>query len=415
MARRAGAWMARVSRWLATAAVPCAWITLLAAGILTTGSAAVAADKDEITEVRIAYVSQAVKRPPALSNLDWQLPAEDDGLQGARLGMDDNATTGRFTNQRFVLDEVIVPVDGDVAAAVGNLHADGYRFVVANVTAVALDAIAAMPESESMLIFNAGAPDDRLRMRDCRPFVLHTLPSRAMLADALAQYLVKKNWKQWFLVTGARPEDALFGEAVRRAANRFGGEIVAEKTWTFDHDIRRMAQAEMPRFTQVEDYDVLIVADEMGLFGDYLPYRTWHPAPVAGTQGLVPTAWDRTVEQWGAAQLQKRFAAKAGRGMSAKDYAAWAAVRSIGEAATRTGSNTFEAIKTYVTGDSFQLAGFKGRKLSYRRWNGQLRQPIPVTTARAIVTLSPQEGFLHQHTELDTLGYDAPETTCAMH
>jgi ABC transporter substrate binding protein (PQQ-dependent alcohol dehydrogenase system) len=141
-------------------------------------------------------------------------------------------------------------------------------------------------------------------------------------------------------------------------------------------------------------------------------YRTWRPRLVAGTQGLVPSAWDRTVEQWGAVQLQNRFAAKAGRGLSAKDYAAWAAVRSIGEAATRTGSTDFETVKTYISSDAFELAGFKGRKLSYRPWSGQLRQPIPVTTARAIVTLSPQEGFLHPRTELDTLGYDAPETAC---
>jgi ABC transporter substrate binding protein (PQQ-dependent alcohol dehydrogenase system) len=382
------------------------------AGVLTPPPAA--AEPEGAAEIRMAYLGQTVERPPALSNLEWLAPADDEGLQGARLGIDDNATTGRFTNQTFVLDEKVVAADGDIRAAVRDLHADGHRFLVANVAGEALDAIVAMPEAQTMLIFNAGAPDDRFRVAECAAFLLHTLPSRAMLADALAQYLVKQNWTEWFLVTGTRPQDALFAKAVRRAAKRFGADIVAEKTWTFDHDIRRMAQAEMPRFTQVDDHDVLIVADELGLFGDYLMYGTWLPRPVAGTQGLVPAAWDRTVEQWGATQLQNRFTARAGRGMSARDYAAWAAVRSIGEAATRTGSNDFEAMKSFITGDGFELAGFKGRKLSYRLWNGQLRQPIPLTTPRAIVTLSPQEGFLHQHTELDTLGYDAPETTCAM-
>lgn len=381
---------------------------------MITMAVASAADPVDGAEIRIAYLGQAVERPPALSNLDWLAPANDDGLQGARLGIDDNATTGRFTNQTFVLDEKTVAADGDIRAAVRDLHADGHRLLVANVGDQALDTILATPEAETMLIFNSGAPDDRFRVAECASFMLHTLPSRAMLADALAQYLIRQNWTEWFLVTGTRPEDALFADAVRRAAKRFGGDIVAEKTWTFDHDIRRMAQAEMPRFTQVDDHDVLIVADELGLFGEYLMYRTWLPRPVAGTQGLVPTAWHRTVEQWGATQLQNRFAARAGRGMSARDYAAWAAVRSIGEAATRTGTSNFDAIKAYISGDAFELAGFKGRKLSYRPWNGQLRQPIPLTTPRAIVTLSPQEGFLHQHTELDTLGYDAPETTCAM-
>ena len=389
-------------------------IAVLVASLLVAMNAANATNEDDFAEIRIGYVAQTVERPPALSNLDWLLPAEDDGLQGARLAVADNATTGKFMKQTFVLDEKPVAADGDVVAAVRELHGSGHRFIVIDVGADALDAIMAMPEAETMLIFNAGAPDDRFREDDCRPFVLHTLPSRAMRADALAQYLVKKNWTRWFLVTGTEPVDTLFADAMRRAAKRFGGKIVAEKTWTLDHDIRRTAQADMPQFTQVDDYDVLIVADEQGLFGDYLMYRTWDPRLVAGTQGLVPTAWDRTVEQWGAAQLQKRFTAMADRGMSAKDYAAWAAVRSIGEAATRTKSNDFEAMKTFIVGDKFELAGFKGRKLSYRPWNGQLRQPIPVTTARAIVTLSPQEGFLHPQSELDTLGYDAPEAKCAM-
>ena len=389
-------------------------IAVLVASLLVAMNAANATNEDDFAEIRIGYLAQAVERPPALSNLDWLLPAEDDGLQGARLAIADNATTGKFMKQKFLLDEKTVAADGDVAAAFRELHGSGHRFVVVDVGADALDAIMAMPEAETMLIFNAGAPDDRFRENDCRPFLLHTLPSRAMRADALAQYLVKKNWPRWFLVTGTEPVDALFADAVRRAAKRFGGEIVAEKTWTLEHDIRRTAQADIPQFTQVDDYNVLIVADEQGLFGDYLMYRTWDPRLVAGTQGLVPTAWDRTVEQWGAAQLQKRFTAKAGRGMSAKDYAAWAAVRSMGEAATRTKSNDFEAMKTFIVGDGFELAGFKGRKLSYRPWNGQLRQPIPVTTARAIVTLSPQEGFLHPNSELDTLGYDEPEAKCAM-
>lgn len=372
-----------------------------------------AADK-EPNEVRIAYLTQEIERPPALSNLAWLRPPADDGVQGARLGIDDNNTTGRFTKQHFVLEEQTIPLDGDVTAAVAELAADGHRFLVVNLQAPALDAVLSATGTEDLLIFNAGAPDDRFRNDDCRSFLLHTLPSRAMLADALAQYLVKRKWTDWFLITGGEPGDTLFANAIRRAAKRFGGTIVAEKAWTFSHDARRMAQAEVPLFTQGEDYDVVVVADEAGLFGDILMYSTWDPRPVVGTQGLVPTAWDRTVEQWGATQLQNRFAAKAGRGMTAKDYAAWAAVRSIGEAATRVSSTDFAAIAGYIRGETFELAAFKGRSLSYRPWNGQLRQPIPLTAARALVTLSPQEGFLHQHTELDTLGYDAPETRCSL-
>jgi hypothetical protein len=43
-----------------------------------------------------------------------------------------------------------------------------------------------------------------------------------------------------------------------------------------------------------------------------------------------------------------------------------------------------------------------------------LRQPILLSDGRVIVSVSPQEGFLHQHSELDTLGYDRPETKCRL-
>lgn len=405
-----GSWGRRASCLVFGRAIGLALALLVANGL--TARSADTAEGNSPSEVRIAYLSQEIERPPALSNLQWLQQPADEGVQGARLGIDDSNTTGRFTGQKFILEEKIVGAEGDVAAAFVELATQGYRFVVANLQDHALDRIVAVPEARDTLIFNAGAPDDRFRNEDCRSFVLHTLPSRAMLADALGQYLVKRNWKDWFLVTGTQPEDALFANAVQRAAKRFGGEIVVEKPWVFTHDLRRTAQAEVPVFTQVDDYDVVIVADEVGLFGEYLMYRTWDPRPVVGTQGLVPTAWDRTVEQWGAAQLQNRFVAKAGRWMTAKDYATWAAVRSIAEAATRTKSTDFDAIASYIRSDAFQLAGFKGRKLSYRAWNGQFRQPIPLTAARALVAQAPMEGFLHQHTDLDTLGYDQAGTAC---
>jgi ABC transporter substrate binding protein (PQQ-dependent alcohol dehydrogenase system) len=49
-----------------------------------------------------------------------------------------------------------------------------------------------------------------------------------------------------------------------------------------------------------------------------------------------------------------------------------------------------------------------------RPWNQQLRQPILLGDGRMIVSVSPQEGFLHQISVLDTLGFDQPETKCKL-
>ncbi len=371
-----------------------------------------AAQPSDAGLVRIAFLKQLVERPPALSNLD-EVP-DDIGVFGGRLAIADNNTTGRFMKQRFELEEVVVPADGDPVARFKDLAAAGIRFVVTDLAATTLLTIADLADARNVLIFNAGATDDRLRDKDCRVNILHTIPSRAMHADALAQYFGWKRWSRWFLVVGRRDEDRLFAEAVRRSAKKFGAKIVAEKTWEYGPDARRTAQSEVPLFTQGLDYHVLVVADEIGEFGEYLMYRTWDPRLVAGTQGLVPTSWHRTHEQWGSVQLQNRFRDNYRRWMAPVDYTVWMAVRSVGEAATRTRSTDPSAIADYIRSNEFELAAFKGRRLTFRDWNGQLRQPVLLTGARSLVSVSPQAGYLHQVSELDTLGLDRPESKCTL-
>ncbi|WP_372399171.1 ABC transporter substrate-binding protein [Azospirillum sp. HJ39] len=361
-------------------------------------------------EIRIGFLSQTPEPPPSVANPDE--PAVDDGLAGAALAITDNNTTGKFLKQSFLLDAVEVAPDGDAAAALRKLAGRGDRFVIVDAPGATVEALSKLPEARNLLLLNATAPDDSLRGAACAPNLLHVAPSRAMLADALGQYLVKKRWSRWFLVTGHRPEDALFADAVRRAAKRFGAQIVTEKTWTAESDVNRTAEAEIPVFTQAKSYDVLVVADEVGEFGDYLPYRTADPRPVTGTQGLVPTVWHRTHEQWGAAQLQSRFKASAKRTMTARDHNDWTAVRVVGEAAARARTADPDRLIAFIQSPDFSMSAFRGAPLSLRTWDGQLRQPVLLAADRSLVSVSPQEGFLHPRTELDSLGYDQPETLC---
>jgi ABC transporter substrate binding protein (PQQ-dependent alcohol dehydrogenase system) len=271
------------------------------------------------------------------------------------------------------------------------------------------------------MLFNAGAIDDRLREQDCRANVIHTAPTRSMLADGLAQYLVWKQWKRWLLVAGSHDDDRLFAEALRRAAARFGAKIVQERTFEDSGGARRtdsgvtLIQRQMPVFTQgAPAYDVLVAADESEVFASYLPYRSWDPRPVAGSAGLVPTSWDAAHDQWGAVQLQNRFMTLNSRRMTALDMQAWTAARMIGEAASRVNSPDRNAVLDFLKGPDFSIAAFKGQRLTLRDWNLQLRQPILLADGRMVVSVSPQEGFLHQVSELDTLGMDRPETRCKL-
>lgn len=365
------------------------------------------ASADEL-QVRIGYLAHQPPRGPLLSNV---IPEPTDaGRRGAELAIIDSNSTGRFLKQQFELQSAESEQADELLAAAERQHQAGIRLFVVNAPAATLRQLSErLPDS---LLFNAGSADDELRREQCLGNVLHTLPSRAMLADALAQFLAVRKWTRWLLVTGTTEDDSAYADALKRAAKRFGHKIVAEKPWSFDNDQRRSAQAEMPLFTQAGEYDVVLVADERGDFGEYLPYNTWLPRPVAGTQGLTPTAWHKTVETFGAAQLQKRFEELAGRWMNDRDFAAWMAVRSIAAAVTKLRAAEPQAIRTLALSADLPLDGFKGRKLSFRPWNGELRQPIELVHPRALVSTSPQDGFLHPSNEMDSLGYDQPEVSC---
>jgi ABC transporter substrate binding protein (PQQ-dependent alcohol dehydrogenase system) len=366
--------------------------------------------------VHIGYVADPGRRMAAEPYFDP--PPADEGLAGARLAIADDNTTGRFTGQQFILDEAALPPDGDPAATLAKLAESGARFIVANLPAVRLLALAALPAAQDLIIFNTAAPEDELRADKCRANLLHTIPSRAMLADALVQYLIVKQWPRIFLVTGPTEGDRAYAAAIKHAVDKFHAKLAAEKAWTYKPGARRSdtghyaMTAQIASFTQGVRYDVLVVADEDDEFGDYLSYATYDPRPVAGTHGLVPSAWARPHQEWGATQLQDRFRRLDKRWMTDRDYAAWLAVRAVGEAATRAQSTEPAKIAAYMRGDKFQLAGYKGLALSFRPWDGQMRQAILLADATALVSVSPQPGFLHQFSELDTLGIDRPESKC---
>lgn len=367
------------------------------------------AQRPQPQTVAIHYIERRIERPRPLNN-EPPVP-EDAGRAGAQLGLADGNATGRFVGLRFGLKTSVVKPEGDLRAALA--EGEGARFLVVNAPAADLMALADMPETRDAVLLNIGAPDVALRDRDCRARLLHVLPSRDMLADALVQLLAHKRWTRILLVQGPGAGDAAYAEALRRSARKFGARIVAEAA--FDArgaDLRDSALREFALVTRGPEHDVVAVADEAGEFGPNLVYNTASPRPVVGTQGLSPAAWGRPVEAWAAVQLQGRFARLAQRPMDPVDWAGWMAVHAVTEAATQLKSADPEAVRRLLLSEKFEVGGFKGRALSFRAWNGQLRQPVFVLWPGAVVAAAPVEGFLHRRTELDTLGLDAPESAC---
>lgn len=365
-----------------------------------------------------AYLGKAYREPPPLSLLK---PAviPDEGLAGARLGTSENNVAGKFLGQQFVLDDVVVPEDGNVVVAARKLLAAGDHFIIADLKASDLLAVANMPQAQDAIILNIRAQDDVMRQTLCRRNVFHLIPSYAMLTDAMAQYLVWKKWTRWFLVRGKHMADIEYANDIKRSAQLYGAKIVAERAYELETGARRVdtgyqeIQTQMPMLTRgVPDYDVAFVADQSNSFGLYLQYRTTDPRPVVGTDGLVATAWGPAYESYAAQTLHDHFLKFAQREITVRDYEGWLAAHLLGMALMYDKSDAAAAVRKYITSDNLKLSGYKGEGMNFRSWNNQLRQPILLMDPLSLVSMSPQPGFLHPTYNTDTLGFDQPHSLC---
>ncbi|WP_299919211.1 ABC transporter substrate-binding protein [uncultured Roseobacter sp.] len=356
--------------------------------------------------------------PTLLPISRYDLPPADLGFAGAALADEDNGTTGGFLGHTYETTTVAVPPE-EADAAMAQILADGIRLVVIQSRTEDLLRLTDQAAAAGALVFNARAADNALRDDACRGNLLHTAPSHGMMADAVAQFAVWKKWTDWFLIAGSNPQDIALAEAYRKAARKFGAEIVEDRSFEDTGGSRRtdsghvLVQRQLPAFTQeAEEHDVVIAADETDYFARYLSYHLWTPRPVMGSGGLVPTTFHGAHEAYGATQYQTRFEELTGRYAKPEDYNVWLALRVVGEAVTRANTAEPDGVRDYAISDEFELAAFKGQKVTFRNWNGQLRQPVLLYDGTITVSVSPQEGFLHQTSPLDTMGLDRPESSC---
>ena len=364
----------------------------------------------EILNVNILYLEQKIQKPPVLSNVIEE--PENLGLSGAQLAVVDSNKSSKFLNQNYSLITKISYDENELVQAFEEFVKNKNSYVILNVEDELLKKIIANPISKDALLLNAGSQTTDLRRDYCNKNLLHTIASNAMLYDGLVQFLVKRNFKNIFLITGKDPKDIQISDDIKRAVKKFGAKIVKEKVWDNNTDIRRRATEEFPVFTQASDYDVIVVADYFGDFGESLYFNTWLPRPVAGTQGLTPVTWNKVIESNGAAQMQSRFESFASRWMQSKDFSNWVAVRTIINSIMKTKTADLKTNLDFIYSDNFDVAAYLGRKLSFRDYNGQLRMPISLVQPRALISTSPQEGFLHPTTDLDTLGIAPFEMKC---
>ena len=125
-------------------------------------------------EVKVGVVRMEHPRD-TISILD--IPAADDFVAGAKLAMADNNTTGRFLDQSFPRRGLKLAPDD---ARRRSQKRDRFRrphFSSSTSALTTLLKVADAARDKDALVFNDGAPDERLREEDCRANVIHTAPS----------------------------------------------------------------------------------------------------------------------------------------------------------------------------------------------------------------------------------------------
>lgn len=367
----------------------------------------------------------AAPAPAATLKATLLLPADDLRLERSRVeraylghpgGPASDGVQLALADGRFELDAAQAAVelatqevDSAEAARAAAVAAEkaGAAVLLADLPA---DALLAVADAVKLPVLNLSERADRLRGADCRARLYHLIPSERMRSDALAQYMVSRQWRKLLLLTGPSALDAQRAATAQASMKRYGLQVVASKPFKLSADPRERELANPLLLTGGAAYDAVWVIDSDAEFARTLPYRTVLPRPVVGDAGLVPLAWHAQFERFGAPQVARRFAKAAKRPMTAQDWAGWMAGKAlVGAAAAAPKGPAAAWAKTLAAAP---LDGSKGVAMSFRPWDGQLRQTVLLSDGQGVIAQAPAEGVLHPSNVLDTLGADAPEKAC---
>ncbi len=388
-------------------------VALAATGLLSGLSLAALAAP---TPVTVAVISQSGDTRYAPRRLEQAYSGHPHGrpLAAARMAADEAGVELDVLGLSLKVIEVSIADAQALPAALAQLKAAGVRHVLADLPAPEMRQLVQLAPATlgGAMVFNIGLEDDALRGEQCAAHLLHTLPSAQMRSDALAQYLAARNWRKLLLLQGPEPQDALQAQALVRSAQRYGLKIVQTRPFKLGTDPRERDLANTRLLTGDRDHELVAVADSIGEFARTLPYATQWPRPVVGSSGLMALAWHPHWERNGGPQLSRRFYKLAGRPMQGHDWAAWAAVKAVAAVLADDPKAGIAQQLKRLRGGSVYLDGAKGPRLSFRPWDGQLRQPIFLAHGDGVAGVAPLEGVLHPTEVLDTLGMDEKESVC---
>jgi len=363
--------------------------------------------------VMVALVSLADDPRYQPRRLEHAYPGQPAGRlsAGAALGLADADVALQDAGQAVRLKEITVADMTALPAALAQLKAERVSYWLLDLPASAVR-MAVEAARDAAVLFNLSASQDALRASECSAQLFHTIPSQAMLQDAQAQYLAARSWRNALVLQGPSAEDALLQQAWKRSAARYGVKAVDTRGFKLSGDPRERDLANPLLLTAQASYDVVAVLDADGEFARTLPYATQLPRPVVGSNGLVALAWHPQWERYGAPQVSRRFYKSAARPMTGNDWSAWIAARTVAALVAEQPKASPAQQAQALRSGQVSVDGSKGVRLTYRAWDGQLRQPVLLAHGEGVVAVAPLDGVLHPTEQLDTLGVDQQESAC---
>ncbi len=365
--------------------------------------------------ITVAVVSVADDARHLPRQLEKRWPGQPQGrlLDAARLGLADAQLELQEAKLSVQLREAVADQASGLDKLLQQLHTERALIWLLDLPPELMPQALHTARQLGVLAINPSSPLDSLRSQGCDAMVLHTYPSQAMLADALAQYLAARSWRQVLVLQGPQPQDQVLTQAWQRAAQRYGIKNTQTRAFKFSSDPRERDAGNPRLLTADRQHEVVAVWDTEGDFARSLVYATQWPRLVVGSNGLVALAWHTQWERYGAPQLNRRFARQALRPMAGQDWAAWVGIKALVSAAAMPPTTTAPSpLATRLRSGEVRIDGFKGLPLSFRAWDGQLRQPIFLGHADGVAGTAPLDGVLHPVDTLDTLGREDKEQPC---
>ena len=194
-------------------------------------------------------------------------------------------------------------------------------------------------------------------------------------------------------------------EEAARSSGLFGGDVRLERIATHEQLVPRLARTAAPMELVAviggEGFDeclalassaaraqalyvnTLCTSDD--LRGRSCDRHMFHVAPSermladarAMSRGSASvTTWDASLQSFGADTLNQRFRARFDRPMDGDAWAGWFAVKALAEGTLRASGGSTAGLIAFFESERGAIDGHKGRPLSFRPWDHQLRQPL---------------------------------------